>query len=62
MQCDCSVQRPDTTGINLISFRKSDAQAGIDAGIKAARAAIPEIKRKLAAIVVTTADDNTGQQ
>ncbi len=39
---------PDTTGINLVSFKKSDGKRGIDAGIAAARAAIPEIKRKLA--------------
>jgi len=50
---------PDTTGINLISFRKSDGQAGIEAGIKAARAAMPELKRKLAAIGVPTTDQIT---
>lgn len=43
---------PDTTGINLVSFKKSDGQAGIDAGMKAARAAIPEIKRRLSALGV----------
>jgi NTE family protein len=43
---------PDTTGITLISRKKSDAQRGIEAGIKAARDAMPEIKRQLAAIGV----------
>lgn len=38
---------PDTTGITLISRKKSDAQRGIEAGVKAAREAMPEIKRKL---------------
>jgi len=52
---------PDTTGINLVSFHKSDAQAGIEAGINAGRAAIPEIKHKLAAIGVATAAQTTGQ-
>jgi NTE family protein len=49
---------PDTTGINLVSFKKSDGQTGIEAGIKAARAAIPEIKRRLSAlgIAVTPPD------
>jgi NTE family protein len=41
---------PDTTGITLISRKKSDAQRGIEAGIKAAREAMPEIKRKLLAV------------
>jgi len=45
---------PDTTGINLVSFNKADGQKGIDAGIAAARAAMPEIKRKLAALGVIT--------
>ena len=45
---------PDTTGINLVSFNKADGQKGIDAGIAAARAAMPEIKRKLAALGVST--------
>lgn len=44
---------PDTTGINLVSFKKKDGQRGIDAGIAAAREAMPEIKRKLAALGVT---------
>ncbi len=38
---------PDTTGISLVSFKKSDGQKGIEAGIAAARAAMPELKRKL---------------
>jgi NTE family protein len=41
---------PDTTGITLISRKKSDGQRGIDAGIKAAHDAMPEIKKKLAAL------------
>jgi hypothetical protein len=41
------VIHPDTTGITLISRKKSDARRGIEAGEKAARAAMPEIKRKL---------------
>lgn len=44
---------PDTTGINLVSFKKGDGKRGIDAGIAAAREAMPEIKRKLAAIGIT---------
>ena len=44
---------PDTTGINLVSFKKSDGKRGIDAGIAAARAAMPEIKRKLAMAGIT---------
>jgi NTE family protein len=48
---------PDTTGINLVSFKKGDGKRGIDAGIAAAREAMPEIKRKLAelGVVSTTA-------
>ena len=41
---------PDTTGITLISRKKSDGERGIEAGVKAAKDAMPEIKRKLAAI------------
>ncbi len=44
---------PDTTGINLVSFNKKDGQAGIDAGVAAARAAMPELKKKLASLGVT---------
>lgn len=53
---------PDTTGINLVSFKKGDGKRGIEAGITAARAAMPDIKRKLAAIgvVTTTAAAQTG--
>ncbi|MBS2008038.1 MAG: patatin-like phospholipase family protein [Cyanobacteria bacterium SZAS TMP-1] len=43
---------PDTTGISLVSFKKSDGKRGIEAGIAAARAAMPEIKRKLNALGV----------
>ena len=41
---------PDTTGINLVSFKKSDGAHGIKAGEVAARKAIPEIKKKLEAL------------
>ncbi len=50
---------PDTTGINLVSFKKGDGRCGIEAGIEAARAAMPEIKRKLAEIGVITASAQT---
>lgn len=54
---------PDTTGINLVSFKKGDGSKGIDAGRAAAHAAMPEIKRKLAALGVsmTTATTDTVQ-
>jgi NTE family protein len=49
---------PNTNGITLISRKKSDATRGIEAGMSAAREAMPEIKRKLLAIgVLTTASD-----
>ncbi|CAN5277637.1 patatin-like phospholipase family protein [soil metagenome] len=44
---------PDTTGINLVSFHKADGKRGVDAGIAAAREAMPEIKKKLAALGYT---------
>ena len=44
---------PDTTGINLVSFKKDDGRAGIEAGEKAARAAMPELKKKLASLGLT---------
>jgi NTE family protein len=47
---------PDTTGIGLVSFHKADGKRGIDAGIAAARQAMPEIKRKLASLGIATAD------
>jgi NTE family protein len=50
---------PDMTGIGLISRKKSNGLRGIDAGIKAAREAMPEIKRKLSALGVMTASGNT---
>ena len=46
--------RPDTTGINLVSFKKADGSHGIEEGIKAAREAMPELKKKLAAIGILT--------
>jgi NTE family protein len=51
------VIHPDTTGITLISRKKSDARRGIEAGEKAAREALPEIKRKLEALGVTLASN-----
>ncbi len=51
---------PDTTGIGLISRKKSDGEKGIEAGIKAAREAMPDIKRKLSALgVVLAASPNS---
>ena len=43
---------PDTDGISLVSRKKSDGIKGIKAGEEAARAALPEIKRKLASLGV----------
>ena len=42
------VIHPDTDGISLISRKKIDGVRGLEAGEKAARAALPELKRKLA--------------
>lgn len=42
------VIHPDTDGISLISRKKIDGQRGLEAGEKAARAVLPELKRKLA--------------
>lgn len=50
---------PDTTGIALVSFKKGSGQAGIDAGVAAARAAMPEIKRKLSALGIATSGNYT---
>jgi NTE family protein len=44
------VIHPDTDGISLVSRKKSDGVRGIKAGEDAARAAMPEIKRKLASL------------
>jgi NTE family protein len=41
---------PDTEGISLVSRSKADGVKGIKAGEDAARAAMPEIKRKLASL------------
>lgn len=41
------VIHPDTDGINLISKNKADGHKGVEAGIKAAKAAMPELKRLL---------------
>ncbi|MBZ0185263.1 MAG: patatin-like phospholipase family protein [Candidatus Obscuribacterales bacterium] len=56
-KADVAIQ-PDTTGINLVSFKKSDGQRGIDAGVAACREAMPEIKRKLAALGVMSTASN----
>jgi NTE family protein len=50
---------PDTTGLKLLTFDKREAKAGITAGADAARAAIPEIKRKLAELGVLTKSELT---
>ncbi len=50
---------PDTTGINLVSFKKGDGKLGIDAGIAAARAAMPEIRRKLSSLGIATTVNST---
>lgn len=47
-QADCVIH-PNTDGISLISRKKKDGRRGIEAGIQAAREAMPELKRKLAA-------------
>jgi len=44
------VIHPNTTGISLISRNKKDGRRGVRSGITAARLAMPELKRKLAAI------------
>ena len=49
------VIHPNVDGITLISRKKSDGTRGIEAGEQAARAALPEIKRKLMAAGVMTA-------
>jgi NTE family protein len=53
-QCDGAdiIIHPDTNGIGLVSRRKDDGIKGIKAGEEAARAALPEIKRKLASLGV----------
>lgn len=50
---------PDTTGIALVAFKKGSAEAGIEAGIKAARAALPEIKRRLSTLGIATKGQST---
>jgi NTE family protein len=47
------VIHPDTNGISLISRKSKDGRRGIQSGIDAARAAMPELKRKLAALGIT---------
>ncbi len=41
---------PNTNGISLISRNKKDGRSGVEAGIEAAQKAMPELKRKLAAL------------
>ncbi len=41
---------PNTNGISLISRNKKDGRSGVESGIEAARKAMPELKRKLAAL------------
>ncbi len=50
------VIHPDTTGISLVSFKKGDGKHGIEAGVAAAKAALPEIKRKLASAGIAIAE------
>ncbi|MBY0552073.1 MAG: patatin-like phospholipase family protein [Candidatus Obscuribacterales bacterium] len=52
MMADVDIH-PDTTGISLISTKKKDAKRGVIAGEEAARAALPEIRKKLAEIGIT---------
>lgn len=52
---------PDTTGIALISRKKRDARHGVECGIKAAREAMPELKRKLAAIGIVLPEKSAEQ-
>ncbi|OPZ81832.1 MAG: hypothetical protein BWY75_03465 [bacterium ADurb.Bin425] len=42
------VIHPDTKGISLISRKKADGMRGYEAGVKAAKEMMPELKRKLA--------------
>lgn len=51
-KADCYIH-PDTTGIALVSFKKGSGEHGLEAGEAAARKAIPEIKKKLAALGVS---------
>lgn len=44
---------PNTNGVSLISRSKKDGKSGIEAGIEAAHKAMPELKRKLAALGIT---------
>lgn len=44
---------PDTSGISLISRKKSDAKRGVEAGEAAAKEALPTIRKKLSEIGVT---------
>lgn len=52
MMADVAIH-PDTSGISLISTKKKDAKRGVIAGEEAAKAALPEIRKKLAAIGFT---------
>lgn len=50
---------PDVTGISLISTKKKDAKRGVQAGIDAATAALPKIKKLLADAGITLAPDDS---
>lgn len=50
------VIHPNVDGVSLISTKKSDAQRAIKAGEEAARAALPLLKKKLAASGIAIAD------
>ena len=54
------VIHPNTDGISLISRKARDGRLGYESGVEAARKAMPEIKRKLAALgVELVADDKS---
>ncbi|MCA9802474.1 MAG: patatin-like phospholipase family protein [Cyanobacteria bacterium HKST-UBA02] len=57
-KADCYIH-PDTTGIALVSFKKGSGEHGLEAGEAAARKAIPEIKKKLAALGVSLEQPGT---
>jgi NTE family protein len=56
------VIHPNLNGITLISRKASDGRKGVESGIKAAREAMPELKRKLAALGVQLATKQTAAQ
>lgn len=56
------VIHPNTDGITLISRKAIDGRRGYQSGVEAARQAMPEIKRKLAALGVELVADNKSSQ